>query len=700
MRDLRPLFDPDTVAVVGASPDSFYSANLVDNLLDYGFGGELRLVNPSRDEAWGRPCYDDVGDVPGDVDLAVVAVPRDHVLDVVRSAGERGVPAALVITAGFAEADETGAELEAELAAAADRYGIDVAGPNCIGLANARDGVVLASTCSRRPEAGNVGLVSQSGALAFTTFYERATDEDVRFSHVVSTGNEADLGVPEFVEYLSEQSAVDVICAYVEGVDDPNAFVRAADRAVREGTPVLAVKVGRSDTAEAATLSHTGALTGDDAAWDAAFRQSGVQRVADIPDLLGQANAHVNAAAPDGDRLCVVSTSGGLASLLADMADERGLRLPAVEGATERALLDVEELLTFGGLDNPVDVRGYGAEVLDEIAEPLLADERFDAYVFAVGLSAVDDRAERIATQLREIDRRADDPVFALWTGRKEQDDPTSAAPYERLREDAPLYYDPSRCMDAVASTVRHARTRERLTDRPSRRELEASVGDPVGDLRSDAVLAWREAADLLAAYDVPTVETRVVGDAESAAAAAADVGFPVVVKVDSPALPHRTDVGAVVTDVATPDEARDAFETVSARARRHVSDDDVEGVLIQPQVEAPVEAMVGVAPDRLFGSLVSVGTGGTAVEALDDSAVAVPPLSRADARDAVDETLLSELLADRRDGPDLPVDDLADLVADVGTLAATEPVAELDLNPVLVGPNGVVAVDALVRTR
>ncbi|WP_415380230.1 acetate--CoA ligase family protein [Halosimplex sp. TS25] len=701
---LDPLFDPDSVAVVGASPDSFYSGNLVDNLLDYGFDGTLYPVNPGRDEVWGRECYDDIDDVPETVDLAVVSVPREYVVDVVQSAGERGVPTALVLTAGFSEADEEGAELEARLAETAADAGIRVVGPNCIGVMNAR-GATLTSTCSRKPEPGRIGLVSQSGALAFTTFFERAADRDLHFSHIVSTGNEADLTLTDYVAYLAEQDTVDVVCTYVEGIDDPERFMRVAERATRGGTPVLTVKIGQSDLAEEATLSHTGSLTGSDDAWAAAFDQTGVQRVPDIPDLLSRATAHTAYDEPDGDRVCIASTSGGLASLLADMAAERDLALPDIDGETEQTLLDMDELLTYGEFHNPADIRGYGAEVLPAIADAVLADDAFDAYVFAIGLPGVDERAETIAADLETIVTEAEAPVYVLWTGRKEPDDPTVTPPYARLRESVPVYEDPGRCLDAVASTTEYVADRERLADQPSRADLAADRAEeadaPDFDLPRGRVLTWEATEPVLDAYDVPVVETRVATDADEAVAAAEAVGYPVVLKIDSPALPHRTDIGAVELGLDSPEAVREAYADVMDAALAHADADDVAGVLVQPMVGDGVEAILGVVPGDVFGSLVTVGPGGVLVEALDESATLVPPFSRADARRAVEGTALATLLTDRRGGEALSVDAVADLLVNVGNLAAAvDAVAELDLNPVVVTEDGPIAVDALLRTR
>jgi acyl-CoA synthetase (NDP forming) len=698
--DLDPLFDPGSVAVVGASPDSFYSGNLAENLLEYDFDGTLYPVNPGRNKVWGRQCYDDISDVPEAVDLVVVSVPREYVVDVVESAGERDIPVALVLTAGFSEADETGIELESELAATVEEVGIRIVGPNCIGVM-ASEGATLTSTCSRNPQPGGIGLVSQSGALAFTTFFERAVDNDTHFSHIVSTGNEVDLTAADYIAYLADRDDVDVICTYIEGVKQPERFLRVAEATVQSGTPILAVKIGSSESSEAATLSHTGSLTGDDDAWEAAFDQTGIERVPDIPDLLSRASAHTTYDEPDGDGICIASTSGGLASLLADLAAERDLSLPDIEGETERTLLNIEELLTYGGFNNPADIRGYGAHVLPEIANAVLDDDSFDAYVFAIGLPGVDKRSETIAADLEQIAAEADDPVYVLWTGRKEPEDPTETPPYARLRKSIPVYEDPSRCMDAVASTIDFVATRDRLADRSPRETHFTDTDRPITDLPDGRVLTWAESESLLDAYDIPVVETHLATNADEAAAAAGKVGFPAVLKIDSPALPHRTDAGAVRLNIDSSDAARRAYQEVMDAASTAVEVDEREGVLVQPMVDDGVEAIAGVTPDDVFGSLVSVGPGGVLVEAFDDAATLVPPFSCADARAAIEDTALAALLRNHREGLTPGIEPFVDFLVHVGDLAAeTDDVSELDLNPVVVTAEGPVAVDALVRTH
>lgn len=702
---MEALFSPESVAVVGASPDSWYASNLIDNLREYGYDGDLHYVNPSREEVWGEPCHDSITDVPERVDLVVVSVPREYVIGVVRDAGEMGVPSALVITAGFGEADAEGAALEEQLGTLGEEYGMAICGPNTIGFANTHDETVVTSTCSRKPDKGSIGLVSQSGALAFTTFYERAADEDIDFSYVVATGNEAALSMADYIGFMADSERVDVICTYIEGVDEPRKFVEVAGDAVKGGTPVLATKVGRSAVAERASLSHTGSVTGDTAAWDAAFERAGIERVPDIPDLLGRSRVHTAFDPPESASVCLASTSGGLASLLADLADERGLELPALDGDTERKLLDMEDLLTFGELHNPADIRGYGADVLPEIAAVLFADDAFDAYVFAVGLPAVGERADSIADAMLRVRKMADDPVFFLWTGRKESDGSDPPLPYERVRRETPLYYDPGRCLDALASLVRFG---ER-TNRDASRSLIDAPRVETPSLPAEGVLTWAEGARLLAAGGVETAATRLATSPEQATDHAEAMGGPVVLKVDSRKLPHRSDAGAVAVGVV-PDDAAERYGAVVENARKYLPDvAEIEGVLVQRQadLDSATEVLLGISTDESFGPVLTVAPGGELVELFgpDAGVTLLPPVDPDEVRDAIGDTPLGELLSGYRGRPPGDVESLTELVSRVGDLAvgADSPkIDELDLNPVLVHPDGegVSVVDVLARTR
>lgn len=381
------------------------------------------------------------------------------------------------------------------------------------------------------------------------------------------------------------------------------------------------------------------------------------------------------------------------------MAAERDLSLPDLEGETEQRLLDVEDLLTFGEMHNPADIRGYGAEVLPEIAEILFADDAFDAYVFAISLPAVGEDAEDIADGLLAAAEMAADPVLFLWTGRKEPEDREATQPFERVRRETPLYYDPSRCLDAVASLVATGESRRRPS--PSHAELASEIGSgPQADLPAGRVLTWREAQPLLDAYDVPVPETRLATDADAAVDHADAIGYPVVLKLDSADVPHRTDADAVRVGLEGPDAARDAYREIRANVEDYDPGAHVEGVLVQRQHGAGVEALVGVSQEAGFGPVVTVGPGGTLVELLDDAAVRIAPLSTDDARAAIEATALSDLLAGHRGAAGGDADALAALVRRVGTLATeVDAVRELDLNPVVVDDDAT-ALDVLVRTQ
>jgi acetyltransferase len=694
-RDLDPLFDPESLAIVGASPDSWYASRITDNLLSYGYDGDVYLINPNREEAWDRNCYDSIADVPETVDLAVVVVPREVVVDVVREAGEEGVPTALVITTGFSEADERGMELEAELKATAEEAGIRVAGPNCIGLANAQEGLVLTGLCSRQPEPGHIGLASQSGALSFATFFENAADEDTHFSHIISTGNEVDQGLADYVEYMAADPDCEVICTYIEGVSEPRRFIEVARETVATGTPVLAVKVGSSEVAQEAAESHTGSLTGNDEVWDAAFGQAGIERVPDIPDLTSRASAHAAFDPPDSSRVCVASTSGGLATLLADLVDERDLEMPQLSAETEQAMLDMDDLLTFGELHNPVDIRAAGAEVLPEVAGELFADDSFDAYVFGIGLSAVDEDADMIADHLLEVGKMTDDPVIFLWTGRKEPAELDDPQPYERVRAEFPLFYEPTKAVDALASLVRFDEARDRLVGRPPF-ELENRV---TSGLPPESTVTWADATELLEDYGIDLPETRLATESEEAARYASQIGTPVVMKVDSPDVAHRNHIGAVRVGVESPTDAQRAYEEIVAAVFEHHPDATIEGVLVQEMVDSGVEALVGASQDPNLGPVVTVGSGGTQVEALKDTTHLVAPFGKGDAYGALKRTDLPARF-EHEFGPDASLDSLANLITKVGNLVAKRrEVAELDLNPVMVRPERSVCVDAFVGT-
>lgn len=708
--DLESLLSPESIAIVGASPDSWYTSRLIGNLTKHGFDGSVYPVNPSHDEVLERACYDQLSDVPKVVDLVVVSVPRNIVIDVIREAGDLGVDAAIIVTAGFSEADEEGKQLHAELEAVIDESDIRVAGPQCIGILNTHDRIACTAGIHKNPEPGSVGIVSQSGGFAFTTF-DRATDHDIDTAYAIPTGNEVDLTVTDFVEYMADDPRVEVIFAYIEGLSDPRRFVRTAERATQEGTPIIAIKIGESDVAKAATLSHSGSVTGDDAGWSAAFERSGVEQVSDLPEVLNRLPTHVAYESPDSGRLCIVTSSGGYMSLLADMVNETDLELPPLPDAIERRLVE-KDILAFDDLHNPVDIRGYGMEILPEIADVVFEADCYDAYVFAYELPGINEEdnpvgfedANQVADDFLAIADRTSDPVFFLWSGHRRPDDYDAVEhpfPFERVQQETVLFQDAGPCIEAVESLFSFGRRRTELESRPSYATLVDDLRSRDLELPNNSVLPWDRVRELTAEYDIELVDAALATDADEAGEAADQFRYPVVMKVDSPDVPHRTDAGAVITDITSCDEARKAYTTIIDNVRDNVSDAEILGVLIQPQVQGGVEAFVGATRDNLFGPLLTVGTGGINVEQYDDATTRLAPLSAQEADAAIAETRLDGLLANSHDGSPKDVASLSELLVNVSRLMAeVDAIAELDLNPVIVREDEIAVVDALVRTQ
>lgn len=699
---IRSLLSPSSIAIVGASPDAQYAGGLVDNLLEYGYSGDLYLVNPTRDEAWGRRCYDDITDVPTVVDLVVISVPRQYVPTIVCDAGDMGVDVALIITAGFGEADQEGETLRRELQECVDRFDIRICGPNCLGIANTHDEITLANTCTRKPNAGSIGLVSQSGALAFTTFFEQGADVDIDFSYIISTGNEIDLTTSDYVEYMIDDPTVDLICTYIEGIVEPERFMTVVNRATREGIPVLVTKIGRAEGIDRATISHTGSITGNDDVWSAAFKQTGAERVSSFGGLLDRARAHVLTPSKNTKRVCIASTSGGLGSLLADLAIDSRLTVPEFNPETKDALLDIEALMTFGEILNPLDIRGYGLRELDEIGEILLSDDNFDAYIFGLGVPAVGEFAEEIIRQINQFAANTSVPIFVVWTGRRTPFDESTPGklPYELLRNEYPVYFDAAHCIDAVNSLYHFHSSRSRIQEKPDRRSLLSDTDTYNSHFGGTDNPAWNDAESLLTSYNLPVIETKLTTDPGEAIRYFENLNGPIVLKIDSPDIPHRSEVDGVRTNLSSPIAIQEAYSDILENSNRHAPNADIHGVLVQPQITSGIEVLVGVSEDKTFDKVVTVGVGGSLIEVMDEVAIRIPPLADQDAKEAIESTALSSLIDSTSNAAENKKA-LTQIVQKVGQLAYHEgALAELDLNPVILDGGNATIVDILVRTN
>lgn len=692
MSDLRRLLEPRSIAVIGASRDPVkISGRVLAYLGQHGFPGEIYPVNPGHDRVQGRPAYRRVADLPGPVDLAIVVLPAPAVAGAVRECVAASVPFVAVFSSGYAETGPAGAARQRVLAEAA--RGTRLLGPNCLGLVNlpARVAATFTSALDQGPlRPGPIAFVSQSGAFG-SMIFGAGQRERLGFAYLVNTGNELDLEVAEVIDAVLDDPRVRAVIGYLEGLRDGPALVSAAQRALALGKPLVLVKVGRTGAGARAAASHTAALAGEDAVFDGVFRQYGIHRAGSMEELLDLARVFATGARTAGNRVTIVTISGGAGVLMADHCEQWGLAVPQWRGRWRERMAEL--IPEYGSAGNPVDVTATLISRPEMLAGVLrLAAEHPETDVLAVALGNTEQVEQPLVDAL--VAARGSKPVVVAWVG-------TSGRPLARLTEaGVAAYPDPSRAIRAVAALVAQS-ARERA-DRPA-----AAPAPPLGPQPGPLVVPHRRDPDgrldeydskrLLAAYGVPVVDEQPVADAAEAVAAADRIGYPVALKLLAPRLVHKTERGGVALDLASPVAVQAAADRLLALADGLPA----PALLVQRMVPGRLELIVGARRDPVFGPVVLVGFGGVLAELLGDVAVARAPLTAAEAGALLDRLRGRSLLAGVRGSPPRDVAAVAAVVAAVSRLAADRPeLLELDVNPLLVGHpgQGAVAVDAYAR--
>ena len=467
-RNLEPLFRPKTIAIVGASESGLYPAGILRNLLRYKYEGKIFPVNPRRETVQGLKSYPKVLDIEGDIDLAVVIVPRGFVIDVLSQCAEKKVKAVIIITAGFGEADEYGKQLQEKIADLARETGMIICGPNTAGLANIIDKIPLIARLDPAPIPGKVGFASQSGALMMA-LYGNFRDREIGLSIMVSTGNQVDMDLSECIKYLASDKDTKVIVTFIEGLRDTNTFLEAADLALEKGKPIIVLKVGKTKSGAEAAVTHTGSLTGSDAVYNAVFRQKGIVRVDDIDELIDTAKIFslFIDKIPDEGGIGIISQSGGLGSLTADICESLNLNLPQLSSEMLKKLTSMDELLSFGSMRNPADVRGEGtrAAMIPRVLEPFIKDNRFAMLGILLARPAVGNEDIPTATTIIEISRATEKPIFVVWIGRKIPDSGSSIdeQPYRILEKNGiPVFFTSKSCLKAIKHLIDYTMFRRR----------------------------------------------------------------------------------------------------------------------------------------------------------------------------------------------------------------------------------------------
>jgi acetyltransferase len=695
---LDPFFRPRSVAVIGATetPGSV-GRTLLWNLVTHTFGGVVYPVNPKRTSVLGIRAYPSIADVPDKVDLAVIVTPAATVPGVVRQCADAGVPAAIVISAGFKELGEPGRALEAQVLTEARRGRMRIVGPNCLGVMSPLTGL-NATFAGAMARPGSVAFVSQSGAL-LTAILDWSLEAQVGFSAFVSVGSMLDVGWGDLIDYLGSDPRTRSILLYMETIGDARAFLSAA-REVALTKPIIVIKAGRSEAAAKAAASHTGALAGSDEVLEAAFRRTGVLRVRNIGDLFSMAEVLGKQPRPRGPRLTIITNAGGPGVLATDALVDLGGKLAPLSAETSKALDGI--LPAAWSHNNPIDVLGDAPpERYAKTLELAAGDEASDGMLVVLTPQDMTDPTQT-AEALRKHASIPGKPVLASWMGGTG----VRAGVDILSRAGIPCFEYPDTAARAFCYMWRYAYNLHGIYETPALGQ--AGPTDPgraeriVDEARRSGrtLLDEVESKNVLAAYGIPAVDTRLATDEDQAVAAARAIGFPVVLKLYSKTITHKTDVGGVKLGIGDERAAAAAFRDIRENVTRAAGAEHFQGVTVQPMVSGRdgYELILGSSLDPQFGPVVLFGTGGQLVEVFRDRALVLPPLNATLARRMMEQTKILKALEGVRGRKPVDVPALGDLLVRFGELVLGQPwIKEIDINPLLASPDGFMALDARV---
>ncbi len=690
---LKPLMEPEAIAIIGASADPRrIGGRPIKYLIDGGFKGAIYPINPNREEIQGLKAYPSIAAAPDGIDMALVAVPAAGVLAQVDACIAKGVKSLLLFSSGFAEQDEEGAAMQAELTAKVRSAGVRLLGPNCLGLFNARLGYYPTFTSSLEygmPTVGPVGIATQSGAYGAHMF-ALARDHGIGVKYWASTGNEAEIEVADIIDFYVSDPDVQVIMAYQEGVRNAPKLLAALDRAREARKPVLMMKVGRSAVGAAAAASHTASLAGKDQVFDAVFHQYGAFRVETTEEMLDLAYACTRRYYPSRGRLGIVTISGGAGVMMADAAEKAGLDVAPMPDDAQKAL---KELLPFAAVRNPVDITAQAINDMSLVQknyEAMLARGGYDAILgFFTMVPMAPSVGRPLLDAIKTASEHRSEGLMVL----------SMIAPDDLVKEfedDGGLVYqDATRAVNAIAGLVRIGRRFDQAPPEPLP-ALPATVEAP-----PLTAVAEHEAKRVLSTAGIPVVEEFLAGTAADAVEAARRMGGKVVLKIASPDIAHKTEIGGVLLNIEGDDAVADCHHLLLERAHAAKPEARIDGVLVAPMITDGVETILGIQRDPTFGPVVVFGLGGIFTEVFEDVTFRLAPFGRDEAHRMIEEIKGYPLLAGARGRPRADLDALADALAKLSVYAHMhrDRIESIDINPFLVRPLGLgaIAVDALI---
>ena len=711
---MEQFFNPKSIAVIGASdkPDSI-GHTLVQNLIDGGYDGTILPVNPHLEEVHGLKAYRAITDAPPFTDLAIVAVPIAMTPEVVRQCVRAGTRGVIIIAAGGRELGEEGRLVEEQISGAFEGSGLRIIGPNCLGVIRpARK--LNASFIPGMPAHGIIGFISQSGAIG-TASLDRAAMGNVGFSHFISIGSMLDVDFGDMIDYLGNDGNVKAILIYMENLTNTRKFMSAA-RAVSRIKPIIVLKAGKSEAGARAATTHIGAMVGEDAVYDAAFKRAGIVRVPTLARLFDCSELMAKQPRPAGSRLAIITNGGGPGIMAADTLAEYNLE-PAPIPDDLMAQLD-EILPPHWSRNNPIDILGNATlERFTRAMEICLASREFDG-VLIIMVSEPHIRPEEVAEALAGLVKRKRFPVFASWMGGSRM----AAANDILNRANIPTYETPERAVRAFLYMVEYTRNQELLSQAPAKLSADLFFDrDFVFRTIYDCFYGSQEDQEevdyyqegpmermldeitskrVLAAYGIPVAETVLATTVDEAVALAADMEMPLVMKLVSPDISHKSDAGGVQLDLRNEDDLRQAWERIMAGVRAYNPEARITGVSLQPYIANPdFELLMGSKTDDNFGPVLLFGSGGVYAEVLNDQALGLPPLNRLLARRMMEETRIQPLLKGYRNHPPADLEKLEELLIRLSQLVIDFPeIVEMDINPVVVKNGEPCAVDARIR--
>ncbi len=692
---LDNFFNPKSVAVIGASKDPRkVGSSILGNLKDNGYSGGIYPVNPSADSIMGLKSFDKTSSIPAKVDLAVIAVPREFVMDVIKDCGMKGVRAAIVITAGFKETGSDGRILEESLLELAASYGMRILGPNCLGLINAGNGL-NASFAPSMPLKGNIAFFSQSGALC-TAILDWSLARGVGFSKFISLGNKSDIDELDMMEYLSDDPDTKVILGYIEGVGAGRKFMERAWDTVRK-KPLVIAKAGGTAAGAKAASSHTGSLAGSERAWEAVFTQTGILRADTIEHLFNYALAFADNPIPEGPNLAVVTNAGGPGIIAADACERSLARMAELTPATVARLR--KDLPTSAGFFNPVDVIGDArADRYADALEAVLADPNVDGALVVLTPQAMTE-VEDTAREIARLKKQTAKPVLASFMGGERVRKGS-----EILRdEQVPVYPYPEDGVKSFEALVRYRAAKGR--SKPVIKTFDVDrerVRQAIDKARAlgKFELGEGDAREVIAAYGFRIPGNFLAVTSKEAVARAREVGYPVVMKIASPDILHKTDVGGVRVGIKDGKEVEAAFLEITSNAKRLMPRAMVLGCMVQEMVTGGREIILGMSKDPQFGPLIMFGMGGIYVEALGDVSFRIAPLGESDAQEMMREIKMYRILKGLRGERPSDIGAIREAIIRLSQLVCDFPeIVEMDINPLLVKDDGggAVAIDSRI---